>query len=181
MYAEPEHKATQSRIERDENEGKIFQMCIDNKVPMVGICRGAQLLTVLAGGKLIQHVGGHAGCGMHKMHVRDLAGITKEYSVNSLHHQMMYPYNLNESNYRLLGYSKGVGKIFEGFPDIEQKLKNFTGTGSGMPLEPEIVLYPKIKALCFQFHPEMLPQDSETFSMFQQMVAFYVLKQSMIL
>lgn len=178
MYGEPEHQATHSCIQRDIREGAVFQTCVDNRIPMVGICRGAQLLTVLAGGKLIQHVGGHSGCGEHKINIRDLAGVTKEYTVNSLHHQMMYPYNLQENNYALLGYSKGVGKIIEGFPSIETKLKHFSGVGAGMPLEPEIVLYPRIKALCFQFHPEMMSQDSEVVSVFQQMVAFYVMKHS---
>jgi len=159
-------------------ESAVFQVCVDNKIPMVGICRGAQLLTCLAGGKLIQHIGGHTGAGMHKISVKDLAGISKEYTVNSLHHQMMYPWNLHKRNYKLLGHSTGVGQIFDGFPQIEDKLKEYTGAGSDTAMEPEIVMYPRIKALCFQFHPEMLPQDSESVSMFQQMVAFYSLHQS---
>jgi gamma-glutamyl-gamma-aminobutyrate hydrolase PuuD len=178
LYAETKHKATNSQLERDMRESAVFQVCVDNKIPMVGICRGAQLLTVLAGGKLVQHVGGHTGAGMHKISVKDLAGFSKDYTVNSLHHQMMYPWNLNKRNYKLLGYSKGVGQIFDGFPAIEEELKEFTGAGAEVSMEPEIVMYPRIKALCFQFHPEMLPQDSESVSMFQQMVAFYSLHQS---
>ena len=178
LYAEPKHKATNSKLERDMREAAVFQMCVDNKIPMVGICRGAQLLTVLAGGKLVQHVGGHTGAGMHKISVKDFAGLIQGYTVNSLHHQMMYPFNLHKRNYKLLGYSCGVGQIFDGFPAIEDKLKHFTGAGSEVTIEPEIVMYPRIKALCFQFHPEMLQQDSESVSMFQQMVAFYSLHQS---
>jgi len=176
LYAEPQHKETRSQLERDVRESAVFQTCVDNKIPMVGICRGAQLLTVLAGGKLIQHIGGHTGNGMHKISIRDITGGVRDYTVNSLHHQMMYPYNLNARNYTLLGFSRGVGQIFEGFPQVEQKIKHFTGVGSTPPLEPEVVLYPRIKALCFQFHPEMLPQDSEAVSMVQQLVAFYSLK-----
>ena len=79
LYAEPKHKETRSKIDRDMREAAIFQVCVDSRIPMVGICRGAQLLTVLAGGKLVQHIGGHTGSGMHKISVRDLAGVTKDY------------------------------------------------------------------------------------------------------
>lgn len=44
---------------------------------MVGICRGAQFLNVMAGGKMIQHVEGHAIHGTHEIVVTDVYGGVK--------------------------------------------------------------------------------------------------------
>lgn len=44
------------------------------QIPMVGICRGAQFLNVMAGGKMIQHVEGHAIHGTHEIVVTDVYG-----------------------------------------------------------------------------------------------------------
>lgn len=45
---------------RDEREVKIYNEFV-GKVPFVGICRGGQLLNVLNGGTMIQHIEGHLG------------------------------------------------------------------------------------------------------------------------
>lgn len=46
---------------RDEFECFLFERAVHENIPMIGICRGAQLITALAGGKLIQHMEGHHG------------------------------------------------------------------------------------------------------------------------
>ena len=46
---------------RDKAEVALAQRAIAPNIPIFGICRGAQLLTALAGGTLVQHVNGHAG------------------------------------------------------------------------------------------------------------------------
>lgn len=49
-YNQTPHKS------RDEFESYLFERAVHEKIPMIGICRGAQLITALTGGKLIQHM-----------------------------------------------------------------------------------------------------------------------------
>lgn len=116
----------------------------DGKV-MVGICRGAQLLTAMAGGKLIQDVTGHSG--FHTMTTFD--GI--EVKTNSLHHQMVNPYAIkNKHDYKILAWS------------TKRRSSRYLGAGDKSVYLPwdfkeiEAVAFPKIKAIGFQFHPEMM-------------------------
>lgn len=57
-------------------------------IPMVGICRGMQLLHVAAGGTLIQHIDNHAGT-RHALRMPDKSPIYgwEGLQVNSTHHQ----------------------------------------------------------------------------------------------
>lgn len=60
IYGEEPDGARGCDPQRDEYEKEIFQYCqsFESKlVPMVGICRGGQLLNVLNGGKMVQHLG----------------------------------------------------------------------------------------------------------------------------
>ncbi len=43
-------------VERDETEIRLVDQALDDGVPVLGICRGMQLLNVVRGGTLIQHV-----------------------------------------------------------------------------------------------------------------------------
>lgn len=99
------------------------------------------------GGKLIQDCNGHACYSTH--------GITDGkvvYEITSTHHQMQYPYNLNNENYDVLYRS-------------ETRLSNYYD-GDKINIEPiilcgepEIVSYhikDKPKCLAIQGHPEMM-------------------------
>ncbi len=60
MYSQeavPETKVTNPL--RDLLETKIIKMVMTDKKPLLGICRGMQLVNVVLGGSLIQHVEGH--------------------------------------------------------------------------------------------------------------------------
>ncbi|MFH8514408.1 gamma-glutamyl-gamma-aminobutyrate hydrolase family protein [Streptomyces gelaticus] len=46
---------------RDEWELALIEAAIDQQVPLLGICRGMQLLNVALGGTLHQHLDGHTG------------------------------------------------------------------------------------------------------------------------
>lgn len=103
----------------------------------------AQYLTVLNGGKLIQHVNNHRNSN-HTIEFK--RGVVL--NVSSDHHQMMYPYDLKPENYELIAYAqKYLSDIYlNGNNENIQLPDNF--------LEPEIIYYPKTNSLCIQPHPE---------------------------
>ena len=83
--------------ERDELELRLLQSALDRDLPVLGICRGIQLVNVHLGGTLNQHVPEHARfdvpteTAVHQVTLApesvlwDLYGDRRE--VNSLHHQ----------------------------------------------------------------------------------------------
>jgi putative glutamine amidotransferase len=81
--------------ERDAWELALIEAALARRVPLLGICRGMQLLNVARGGTLLQHLDGHAGVpGTFVSHeVRPvpgtlLAGILPEpVAVPTHHHQ----------------------------------------------------------------------------------------------
>ena len=86
IYGEKPGKYTQRPDSgRDNIEIDAFNLARDENIPMIGICRGAQLFTALLGGKLIQHVNGHMG--NHEITTKG----GKILVSSSCHHQMMVP------------------------------------------------------------------------------------------
>ena len=59
LYNQRPHNTTQFTEWRDRAEITAFQRAHALEIPMFGICRGAQLLTVLTGGHLVQDISGH--------------------------------------------------------------------------------------------------------------------------
>lgn len=124
----------------DERDLRLYDFARKNDIPMLGICRGGQLLTVMAGGKLVQDVEGHAGPDHQIVFANgDLLPMT------SLHHQMFRPMNVK---HELI--AKAVPRISKHYL-VEGGLL----TNEEMPVEPEIVYYPEINGLAIQGHPEM--------------------------
>lgn len=103
-YDQAAHPATVTRADRDASELLLARAALDRDVPVLGVCRGMQLLAVATGGSLHQHLPdlvdthlhrpgpfGRPSYGEHVVHLEpssrchDLLGeVTK---VNSLHHQ----------------------------------------------------------------------------------------------
>ena len=129
---------------RDEADAVVYGMGIAMGALMVGICRGGQFLNVMSGGKMWQHVDGHAG-GPHSLMDTITGQVVR---VSSTHHQMMRP--------------SGDGEILAIAREASYKLGG-SETWSIMAQEPgqegilddvEAVWYEEGKCLCFQPHPE---------------------------
>lgn len=140
-YNEEKGMYTYTNDERDVIEIDFFNS-LPNELLKVGICKGAQLLTVLAGGKLIQHVTGHMD--YHNIVTND----DKVIPVTSDHHQMMFPFNIDNDDYEILAKS-----------EINRSIKYLNGDNQSIKLpfdfvEAELVYYNKINALTCQGHPE---------------------------
>jgi gamma-glutamyl-gamma-aminobutyrate hydrolase PuuD len=85
LYNEERHDMTYFDSERDDRDMEAYLICRENGIPMLGVCRGAQFLHVMNGGKLFQHVDNHYGS--HPMKV--LADTLLIEQVSSCHHQMV--------------------------------------------------------------------------------------------
>ena len=139
-YKENLGNQTYINANRDEIECDIFYKFKGCK--MLGICRGAQLLTVLNGGKLVQHINNHGRT--HSIQFQN--GNTVD--MTSTHHQMMWPFDLNKKNYSIVAHST-----------YHQSNTYLNGDNKEIDLpqdfvEPEIVFYPNTTCLCIQGHPE---------------------------
>lgn len=147
-YLESKGKYTSINSKRDNFEHEyMFSRAGANRAPKLGICRGAQFLTVMNGGKLIQHVNGHGLSGVHPLDMKN-TGINGEFQITSTHHQMMFPYNLPKENYQIIATSTHFlsDTYLDGINSEKELPKNFE--------ECEIVYYPQKKSLCIQGHPE---------------------------
>lgn len=126
---------------RDIRECVLFRNYPIN-IPKLGICRGAQLVTALSGGDIIQNVYNH------KMTHRITTLEGNKMFATSSHHQMMYPHKLDSKDFKLLaeasskestGYFGANNKVFEVIKDFK---------------EPEVVYYNNTRSLAIQGHPE---------------------------
>jgi putative glutamine amidotransferase len=82
--------------QRDEYEIAIVRAAVERGVPLLGVCRGSQIMNVALGGTLEQHIpdtpgrGKHDGGALHEIAVTPgtlLARFASRGAVNSFHHQ----------------------------------------------------------------------------------------------
>ncbi len=131
---------------RDAVEAGLAKRAIELGMPIIGVCRGAQLLCALAGGHLIQHVNNHGGNHVVK------TSVGKDIKVNSIHHQMMYPFNVKHELRAWLEHHRSDVHI-----DVNERGDEFNNKP---PVEPEYVYFPDVKGFAVQWHPEMMSPDS---------------------
>jgi putative glutamine amidotransferase len=78
MYGAVPHDATdEPQRHRDAGEMALLRAALERDMPVLAICRGVQLLNVLRGGDLVQHLPDEVGHDEHK----ETAGIFSEHSV----------------------------------------------------------------------------------------------------
>jgi len=119
---------------RDAYEQMLFNQAKSKGVPIIGICRGAQFVCAMSGGKLVQHVTNH---GVDHS-VKDYKG--RSYIVTSSHHQMMLP---KGTRHKVLASCKRSG-VYLG--EYDQPLN--------IDEDVEVVWFEDTRALAIQGHPE---------------------------
>lgn len=126
---------------RDLQEWNLMQRARELGVPIIGICRGGQMLCALAGGFLIQHVDNHGG--RHLVVTND----GQSFQTNSIHHQMMYPFDVEHELVAWVPQQLSPRHL-----DVDTDIQ--------MPCEPEFVYFPQVKGFAIQWHPEMMHEES---------------------
>jgi len=134
--------------ERDLFEEKIYRYAIEKSLPVLGICRGMQLINVLEGGKLIQDLGEkgnevHRKIDIDKQHPVSIEeksllfeiAAEKSGSVNSAHHQAVDKEVLSNT-LQANAYSANSVDIIEGLEFKDKSNKPFM--------------------ICVQWHPERI-------------------------
>lgn len=167
-YGDSTGKHTMINERRDEVEQFICKMY--SHLPKLGICRGSQFLTVMAGGKLVQHVTGHGQAHEIQTNAFRKLGSYKTYEISSTHHQMMYPFSLPKERYNLIAWSK----YFRSDVYLDGSNKNMELEPEF--LEPEIVYYNNINALGIQGHPEFPNTSEHTLRFIKQLINNYLFK-----
>jgi acyl-CoA reductase-like NAD-dependent aldehyde dehydrogenase/gamma-glutamyl-gamma-aminobutyrate hydrolase PuuD len=147
-----DNRPDQHQLERDRFEELIFRYSQAQRLPLLGICRGMQLVNVLQGGKLIQDL--DDGNERHRKEASDkehtiitgrdtllyrIAGSPTGH-VNSAHHQAIDPGAIGE-NLLVNAYDDDAEKIIEGLEFRDKTNKGFM--------------------LCVQWHPERIPGKEE--------------------
>ncbi|MFI5188369.1 MAG: aldehyde dehydrogenase family protein [Chitinophagales bacterium] len=138
--------------ERDHFEEKIYRYSQMNKIPVLGICRGMQLINILQGGHLIQDLDNgnerhrkeesdkeHAIIAENNSLLYKISGSVSGH-VNSAHHQAIDPNGIGD-NLMVNAHDDDDEKIIEGL-----EFKNKTG---------------KAFLLCVQWHPERMKDKEE--------------------
>lgn len=130
---------------QDKSEVLLAMAALDRKQPIIGVCRGAQLLCAFAGGSLIQDVSNHR---------KDHGVLTEDgqrFAVTSTHHQMMFPWKVP---HRMIAWAEELSTTHTDGDNNEIVFPVEAYDKEGHIKEPEIVYFPAINALAIQGHPE---------------------------
>ena len=84
-------------VDRDETEQQILNYSIEKKIPLVGVCRGMQVINKFFGGSIesldnSEHVGNSHSVSLNEKFLSFLQ--TKNLQVNSFHHNVIKQKNL---------------------------------------------------------------------------------------
>jgi len=125
---------------RDIVETNLFNQAVKLGIPIIGVCRGAQLACALSGGTLYQHIqGGH-----HQDHLVTTKD-GHEFWTSSCHHQAL---NLDEVDHELLAWDK------------DRETTVYTDTEIKTVVIPEVAFLKDTQTFAIQGHPEWMTPNT---------------------
>jgi putative glutamine amidotransferase len=136
-----DEKVEETDPELDETELSMFRQARERELPVLGICRGQQVINVAMGGTLVQHLEGHEVRELGRSHLAHAIEVDPESElgraagrdkvrVNSLHHQAI----------------KTLGQ------GLQQSARGEDGTVEGVESDDGLIV-------AVQCHPEELTAD----------------------
>lgn len=129
-------RASKTPSNRDLIETALFKQAVKLGIPIIGVCRGAQLACALSGGTLYQHIqGGH-----HQDHSVETYDGQTLYTT-SCHHQAL---NLEKVGHKLLAW------------DRDRTTIAYTDKETVEVTIPEVAILTETKTLAIQGHPEWM-------------------------
>lgn len=141
----PPHPTVHFEPSRDESDINLYLEATSKGIPLMGVCRGAQLIWALMGGTLYQDVDGHHGA--HG--IWDLETKNMHFDVSSVHHQMCK------------GPAPADGIIIAEANKTSRRSVNAKITETSKSIyEIEAYFLPTIAAIGFQGHPEYSGYDT---------------------
>lgn len=157
LYGENPHITTNFNPVRDMHEIRTYRRFSSPEYMKIGICRGAQFLNVMNGGKLWQDVDGHLGAHPATCLVNGVV-----LTVTSTHHQMMEP--TSDADILLVANRSTLKKGY----DIKGGVCSYsinTLENADNPYnfeDVEACFYEYNNALCYQPHPEYMSEKDCT-------------------
>jgi putative glutamine amidotransferase len=149
-YGAERHPLTdESRSERDEFEIRLARRAMERDIPILGICRGMQLMNVARGGTLVQDLAEHVG---HEDHRRSVGTFDGNDHPVHLADGSLAARAAGESRHDTLSHHhQGIDRVGDGF--------QITGRADDDEL-PEALEDPGLRfALGVQWHPEADPDS----------------------
>jgi gamma-glutamyl-gamma-aminobutyrate hydrolase PuuD len=142
LYGEEKHNTTYHSPARDRRDQQVWDICVENGIPMLGICRGAQFGAVMKGAKLYQDVNNH-----NQDHTIWDIRKSRQVPVSSVHHQMV------------IADIPGGMIVIADANNATERWKNPTEKVSGKRMDVEAFWYPDVAFLGIQGHPEYAGYD----------------------
>jgi putative glutamine amidotransferase len=147
--AEPHRNTDQPRTERDRFEIALARRAMERDIPVLGVCRGMQVMNVARGGTLVQHLPDHVGSDTHRRSLGTFDGND-------------HPVRLAEGSLA----AESIGAVSHG--TLSHHHQGIDRVGDGLAVSgwseddelPEALEDPNLRfALGVQWHPEADPDS----------------------
>lgn len=148
--------------EQDIIEEWHYNKALKLKLPMFGICRGAQLLHVMNGGQLWQDVNNHGGRNHMVVDIEE----DVRFEVTSLHHQMLQMTDAVKNKLTVIAVCED--QIATHFEDQNNTIDLVGGGPDGfVEMEIEAGCYTDTRCFFVQGHPEIGDAAFRSWTMFK--------------
>lgn len=146
-YGQTPHPLTdEPRPDRDALEDALLTAAINRELPFLGICRGAQMLNVIRGGDLIQHLPEVVGDDRYQKGQGNFSHIPVKVAEDSLLASVLG----NDAPVGAMYHHQAIGEVGEGLSVVAS-----TEDGVIEALQLDEVPF----GLAVQWHPEQTPED----------------------
>ena len=132
-YIEPHNAELQPR--RDAVEERLIMYCVQNNIPIIGVCRGMQHLNALFGGKISYSARFKIPRPRGTYHMARVVGTDRYVKINNFHSDCVYVENLSTMFYPIV-VDEENGSV-------------------------EAFVSPNMSILAFQWHPERYFESEE--------------------